>query len=206
MDTTAWITAVSGLIGAVIGAGAALVGQFVQARSQSRAETATEHKQAIEDVLVTAQAVDLRAHESMLIATNAGSLGGMASRMLRTTTPVDLHELLRGISNEADTLQRAAARVWLLGDEDTVRLTNAVVLAATDVVSAHHAVTTRRIWNYVHVGLTGRHAKNETRLAEARNRLASARKALVEHSRLILGLHQMDPFSVADPHLGPSAQ
>ena len=87
------------------------------------------------------------------------------------------------MSEEANTLQRAAAQLWLFADEETVALANSVVLAATDVVSAHQDITVSRMHNYLRVALLGRYARDVEQVSVARSQLAAARRALIVHSR-----------------------
>jgi hypothetical protein len=51
VDEAAWVSSAVGLIGAVVGAAAALWGQAAEARRRARDETARERKLAIEEVL-----------------------------------------------------------------------------------------------------------------------------------------------------------
>lgn len=188
VDTSSWLTAAFGLVGAVIGAVAALLGQSLQATRKARAEASRENKLAVEEVLVRSQAVDLKAHEMMLLATNLGSLTGLISRVIGAVAPIDFLEVFERMNHEANALQRAAAQVWLFADERTVVLTNAVVLAAMDVVEAHHEPTVGAIRNYTQIALTGRHARNSDRVAATRKALAEARRSLVTHTRSRLDL------------------
>ena len=196
VDSSAWITAVSGLVGAVIGALAALLGQFLNSRSQARADAAKERKLAIEEVLVRSQAIDLRGHELLLIATNLGSFSGLVSRVIGNVAPVDFLEVFDRMNVESIGLQRAAAQIWLFADDETVALTNAVALAAADVVTAHHQPAVGRAHQYARIALTGRHSRDLERLKASREVLADARKALINHTRTTLGLGETDPFAI----------
>ena len=93
MDIATWVTAASGLVGALLGAGAALLGQFFEARHRASAERGTEIKSAIVEVLVQAEVLDMRANSMMALAGNVGSLNGLLSRMLGSVTPLDMDEL-----------------------------------------------------------------------------------------------------------------
>lgn len=196
MDTATWVTAASGLVGALIGASAALVGQVLEARRRARGERDGELKNAIEEVLVQSGAIDMRGHELMLLATNAGSFNGLLSRMLGNFAPLDIAEIFDRLHGEGTALQRAAARVWLMGDPQAVALTNGVVLAAAEVVAAHHEPNAGRWRNLALIAATGRHAKDVERVESARRDLAEARRALAEHARRVLNLPETDLFAV----------
>jgi hypothetical protein len=196
VETATWVTAASGLVGALIGASAALVGQLLDAGRRARAAQQDELKSAIEEVLVQAGAVDMRGHEMMLLAANAGSLNGLISRMLGSFAPPDIAQVFETLNGEGKALQRAAARVWLMGDRQTVALTNAVVLAAAEVVAAHHEPATSRWRSEALIAATGRHTRDVARVADARRALAKSRRALAEHARQVLDLPEIDLFAV----------
>ena len=196
-----WVPAGIGFVGAVIGAGAALLGQWLNHRLQMRSAAAFEHRSAVEEVLVCSQAVDLRAHELVLLAANLGSLSGLVARAVGSLAPVDLLAVFGRVDAAADELQRAAARVWLFADPRTVALTNTVVLAAMDVVDAHHQPARGRAWSLAKVAVSGQLGVDATRVTAAREELASARRALIGHARQTLRLTEVDPFEGV---VGPS--
>jgi hypothetical protein len=84
-------------------------------------------------------------------------------------------------------------------DQKTIELTNAVVLAATDVVSAHQSVPARGLFARHVIGLfRGRKFGDEAAMKASREKLANARRALVEHTRNDLGLPPVDLFAMPD--------
>jgi hypothetical protein len=194
VDEATWIPAAVGLGGVVIGAVAALWGQAVEARRRVRDDAARERKLAIEEVLVRSQAIDRRGHELVLIATNLGSFTGTITRLVGSVAPVDFIQLFDRLNDEVTALERAAARVWLFADTRTVALTNAVTIAAAEMITAHHAPTAGRAWNLTRVALTGRHAVDVDRIAVSREGLATSREALIRHTRGFLKLPATDPF------------
>lgn len=198
VDEAAWISGAVGLVGAVIGAVAALWGQAVEARRRVRDEASRERKLAIEEVLVRSQAIDRRGHELVLIATNLGSLTGTITRIVGSVAPVDFILLFDRLNEEVTALERAAARVWLFADPRTVALTNAVTIAAADMITVHHAPVSGRAWNMARIALIGRHAVDVEGIAASRERLANSREALINHTRGILDLPATDPFQVED--------
>ena len=194
-----------GLIGTVIGAGAVLLGQALEARRQAKAEAQREHKLAVEEVLVRSQAVDLLAHEMVLLAANLGSISGFFSRAIGAVSPVDFLAVFERMNNEATAMQRAASQVWLFADERPVSLSNAVVIAAAEVMNAHQAHSTGSIRRYTTVLVVGRHPSDAARLGDARAALSEARRALILHTRTCLDLPEADPYSVLDPTLSQAA-
>ena len=196
MQIDHWLTAASSLVGALIGAGAALAAAYMQLRRSRKAESERERKLAIEEVLVRAVAIDFQAHNMALLASNAGSLDGLLARVLGSVAPVDYAAMFDKLSAEGNALNRAAAQVWLFGEDKTVRLTNAVVLAATDVVTAHTSGGRGWLGTRLMVAFSGHHAGDTKRIAEARRKLAEARRALVEHARRTLGVEHVDLFAL----------
>jgi len=83
----------------------------------------------------------------------------------------------------------------LFADERTVALTNAVVLAAMDVVDAHHTPATNRTFTWARVALGGRYASDIDLTATLRHTLSLARRELVLHARDEMGLPVIDPFA-----------
>ena len=122
--------------------------------------------------------------------------------MVGNLTPIDLQGLFDRMDEEANGLQRAASRVWLFADEKTVALTNAVVLAAMDVVEAHHTPQSGRAFTLARVALIGKFANDADQTATLRNTLSLARRDLVQHARHQMDLPDVDPFSTP---LGRSA-
>lgn len=196
MQLDPWVTAVGGLVGALIGASAALGAQYFQSRQARKQDAERERKHAIEEVIVRALAIDMRVHEMTVLAANAGSLDGLLARLLGTVVPLDYAAMFDTLHVEADGLNRAAAQVWLFGDEDTVKLTNAVTLAATDVIDAHTQPKTNWILNLFRVALLGRPARDVERIESSRKGLAQARRTLVDHTRRKLNLEDVDLFAV----------
>lgn len=193
MPSDQWATALSSLVGAIIGAGAALTAQHMQWRHTRKAESEQEWKLAIVEVLVRAQAVDLRAHDMTLLALHASSLSGLVPRVLGSVSPVDYTVMSERLIADANALNQAAAQVWLFGDDKTVKLTNAVVIAAADVVAAHTTAKGKR----PHIlAFFGRRSHDEEQIAGARECLAEARRALADHTRQAFRLEHVDLFSL----------
>lgn len=196
MHLEQWLTGVIGLIAAAIGASAAIGAQAIQLREGRKADAERERKHAVEEVLVRAGAIDLRAHEMTVLAANAGSLNGTLARVLGIIVPLDYADMFDKLNHEANALNRASARVWLFGDDQTVRLTNAVTLAATAVIEAHTRPRTHWILNLFRVALLGRTSRNDESIKTTRQALANARRDLVEHTRRRLNLEDVDLFAL----------
>lgn len=195
VDTNTWFPAVAGLVGAIIGAVAAVTSQVLQARRARKDQAEREYKLAVEDVLVRSQTMDMRTREMVLLASDVGSLAGLVARVFGSVAPVDHIAMFDRLHDEATALQRAAAQLWLFGDKRVVELSNAVVLAAAEVVSAHPSSRLSRTSNYLRIALTGRFAHDLERVQDARVALAEARQDLVQYAREELGLEAIDPFA-----------
>lgn len=196
MEWSDWIAASSALVGALIGAGAALLAQSIQLRGATKAAADQERKLAVEELLVRAHAVDQRSHQVMLLATNLGSFNGLVSRMIGNLAPVDLQAVFERLDVEGDALQRAASQIWLFADDEKmVALANSVVLAAMEVVEAHHLPRGGRTSTYAQVAILGRFANSDAEMRSARKQLSTARSDLVAHVRDSLGLAEIDLFA-----------
>jgi hypothetical protein len=190
------MTAVISLIAAAIGASAAIGAQFMQLRAARKLDAERERKHAVEEVIVRAGAVDLRAHETTLLAANAGSFNGTLARVLGTVVPLDYADMFDKLNREATALSRAGAQVWLFGDAQAVKLTNAVTLAATAVVDAHTQPRTHWGLNLLRVALLGKPLQDDHNVARTRQALAKARRDLVEHTRQQLNREDVDLFAL----------
>jgi hypothetical protein len=115
------------------------------------------------------------------------SLAGLLGRLLGNFAPVDWLAVFDRLTSEADGLQRAATRVSLTADLETVRLTDAVARAAAEVVEAHAAHTGNRFIHYLRIALLGRYSRDAARLSASRGALEAAQRALVQHTRGELG-------------------
>jgi hypothetical protein len=193
VDPNQVLLALTSVIAAVIGAGAVVGAQHIHWK-RDRAAAEVDHLQrAVEDVLVTSLSIDLRAHQLTLLATDASSVSGLLSRILGAVAPVNMSSLFETLNSEANALNRASSQVWMAGDQDTVKLTNSVVLAAMDVVEAHHATRQgNRIVRFLRELFFGRQLGDPEQVEKCRAKLAFARSDLVEHTRLTFGLPSVD--------------
>ncbi|WP_152186072.1 hypothetical protein [Segeticoccus rhizosphaerae] len=137
-----------------------------------------------------------------LLASNAGPLYGLVARVLSSAAPLNYAEMAESLSSDADALSRAAAQVWLFGDDQTVKLTNAVVLAAADVVTAHTAQAGRRLTTVLNVAVFGWLPYDGEGVARAQQALAKTRRALTDHTRQALKLKPVDVFGLPVPPPG----
>lgn len=190
------MTGVISLIAAAIGAGAALGAQFMHLREARKAETERERKHAVEEVIVRAGAIDMRAHEMTLLAANTGSLHGTLARVLRIVVPLDYADMFDKLNRETNALSRAAAQVWLFGDDQTVKLTNAVTLAAAALVDAHTQLKSHWLLNFFRVALLGQPSRDDENIHRARQALAKARRDLVDHTRRKLDREDVEMFAL----------
>lgn len=183
MTFSDWFLAGSSLLGALIGASAALLGAFQQRRSDARTQVRADAQRAVQQVLRLSQVMDLRAHEIVLVSTNVGSLGGVAMRVIGAVAPVDFMALFDRLDSTADALLGAAVEVKMLADSRTIELCDEVIACAMKIVTAHHEPSTPRAVNMARIALTGRHAKDVVRIADARAALQERHAALTQHVR-----------------------
>lgn len=196
MDLNQWMTGFISLVAAGIGASAAIGAQLLQLRHARKVDDERERKHAVEEVIVRAGAIDLRAHEMTLLAANSGSLNGTLARVLGIVVPLDYADMFEKLNREANALSRAAAQVWLFGDGQTVKLTNAVTLAATSVVDAHTQPRTHWALNLFRVALLGKPSRDAGSIQHTRQALANARRNLVDHTRRQLDREDVDLFAL----------
>lgn len=197
MDYSPLITAGSSLLGAVIGAGAAIGSQRLQWWRERRANAERTRQQAIEEIAAVVLSLDLASHRMVLAARDFSSLSGQLNRLLRVSRAFDLNELFGEVAAHGDALNRAAAQIWMTADQETIRLTNAVVATATDLVAAHSAVQTAT-WKQARRVLEGFDLADQENVAAVRKTLANARRALVDHTRKELGLPPVDLFALPE--------
>lgn len=195
MDYSPLVAAGGSLVGAALGASAVLGSQMLQWRRERKAGIERSRQQAVEELLVQAESIDLASHFMVTIAQEFTSLSGQLNRLLRISTAFDLANLIANLSRHADALNRAAAQIWMTADQETVRRTNAVVLAAMDLVSAQSAVQPAT-WRHARRLLQGMELADESVVAAARQKLANARRDLVEHTRRQFGLPHVDLFAL----------
>lgn len=110
MHLDRWITGVITLLAAAIGTTAAIGAQSIQSRQGRKADAERERKHAVEEVIVRAGAIDLRAHEMTVLASNAGPLSGTLARVLGTVVPLDYADMFDKLNREANALSRASAQ------------------------------------------------------------------------------------------------
>lgn len=198
MNSTTWLPAAAGLAGALVGAIAVIKAQLIQSAQQADADEKRDYRLAVCEVLVRAQGVNLRANDAIHLAAHAGSFQGAATRTLGVFTPVDLQGIFDRMNVEADALQRAASTIWICGDQRAVELTNAVVIAAMDLVTAHHEPGAGPVRYYARIAFAGRHTRATDTLQAATSSLAVARRELTAYARDRLGCGAVDLWSVGD--------
>lgn len=197
MDYSPLITAGSSLLGAVIGAGAAIGSQRLQWGRERKADAERALQQAIEEIAAQVLSLDLASHRMVLAARDFSSLSGQLNRMLRVSRAFDLNDLFGEVARQGEALNRAAAQIWMTADQETIRLTNAVVMTATDLVTAHSAVQPAT-WEKPRRVLDGFDLADQEKVSEVRKKLADARRELVDHARKKLGLPRVDLFALPE--------
>lgn len=205
MDVSPLITAASSLLGALIGAGAALGSQRLQWGRERKANAERGRQQAIEEIASQTLTLDFASHRMVLAAKDFSSLTGQLNRVVRVSTAFDLHDLFRELETRGEALNRAAAQIWMTADQETVRLTNAVVATAADLVAAHSAVQPAT-WRKPRRVLDGFDLADQDKVAEARTKLADARRALLDHTRKELRRPPVDLFALPDGFIDTSKE
>jgi hypothetical protein len=194
------VSALGPLVGALIGAAAALLGQRQQWKLDRKADGETESKVAVQELAVRAQSLDMASHQAAAIGVTFASLGGQLNRLIGIVTPLDPPAIFDDMNVHFEGLNRAAAQLRMSGDQETVRLTNAVMAAAASVIEAHHAALPSR-WLLLRefIGLfTGTKLRNQAAIDDARTRLADAVRDLVAHTRRTLSLSPVDLYAVPE--------
>jgi hypothetical protein len=193
---TAWITTAFGLGGVLVGAGAALLGQYLQWRREKKDRDHASRENAVEEVIVRALTVSWEAHNITVMAQEFSSMNGFLNRLFGVIKPFDYQALFAKLRSEIEALNRAGAQVLMSEDQETVTLTNAVVKASMDVLDAvtgHPKVgllgKILRIWRGVRFG-------EVAAIKVAQQRLGDARRALVDHTRGSLNLKAVDLFAL----------
>lgn len=193
MDPNQVVTATATLLAAVIGASAVLLAQRAHWHRARVAEAQDQVAGAIQEVLVISLSIDLRAHEFSILARDTSSMAGQVGRLFGTVTAVDIQRVFELLNTDAAALTRASTQIWMASDQETVELTNDLVLAAMEVVEAHHARRPgNRIIRLLHELFFGKQLGDPTRVEATRVKLAEARRQLVHHSREQLGLPAVD--------------
>lgn len=182
VDYSPFVTAGSSLTGAVVGAGAVLGSQALQWRRERKADRDRMLQRAIEEVLVQVESIDLSLHLAVSMAKEFTSLSGQLNRLVRVSAAFDWRDLYSDLNTHLEELNRAAAQIWMSADRETVRLTNAVVLATADIVTAHSAVRPAS-WRRLRRLVDGMELADPVAVAEVRARLSAARRNLVDHTR-----------------------
>lgn len=143
-----------------------------------------------------ALSLSLAAHQVTVLAQEFSSLNGFLDRILGVTRSFDHQALFADLNRELDALNRAGAQIWISQDQETVTLTNSVVMASLEVLGAVASLPKVglfgmlvRIWRGVRFG-------HDDAIQIAQKRLADARKALVEHTRESLKLEAVELFAL----------
>ena len=127
----------------------------------------------------------MASHQAVSLAGAFTSVGGQLNRLIRIVTPFDQQALFEGMNVHFEGLNRAAARLRMTQDQETVCLTNAVMLAAAEVIEAHHASPSRRrrLLRMLHELFAGKQLGDPAAISRSRATLAESVRALVAHMR-----------------------
>lgn len=177
------MTAVTSMVSAVIGALAAIGAVAFQARQQTRESGRQGEQEAVEQLIVRATAVVLRAQQSSIIAPAIGSLSGGVGRLFRIMAPVDLSAFSEPLVAEAIGLEHAAAKVQLLSDATTRAAAESLVSADMDVVTAYSSESGNRARRYLLLILFGKRLVDPDEIARAVGELVTQRREFERHIR-----------------------
>jgi hypothetical protein len=120
---------------------------------------------------------------------------------MRLRKPSDLFEFTDWMAQDVAPLNAAWSVIWARGDQEMIRLANALLSACSDLIGASTALQPARShWERVRRVVVGERWTDEQR-AEAQQvleQLAHARKALAEHARRKLGKPVVEVFGHDD--------
>lgn len=198
MDLDLLVPAAASLLGAVIGGVAVLMGQQQQDKRNRKGDVEDDYRRAVEELAVRANALDVASHQVVSLTSTFTSLAGQLNRLLGIVTPFDQQALFTDMNAHHDALIRAATHLRGNHDQETVRLTNAVLYAAAEIVAAHHAApdATRSLIRIVGSLYAGKAIGNPDQIASARSHLAESVQNLLGHARRALGHAEVDLSAV----------
>lgn len=192
MDPQLLIPLAASLLGTVIGGGVVLTSQRLQWRQDQHVAHDTDLRQAAEEVIVHAHALDIASHQAISITSGFATLGGTLNRFLRIVTPLDQHALLAPMTQHFEALQRATARLRLTQDQATIGHVNEVMAAAGAVIEAHSALLPAAPIVNLFRRLVGRLARDNAQVVAARSDLAAAVEGLIGATRSRLQLDSVE--------------
>ena len=201
VDYESLVPVISSLLGALIGAGAVLVSQRRQWKQDRQVDGDDQCERAVQELSVRASSLDMASHQAVSVVASFSSLGGQLNRLIGIVTPLDHQALFNGMNTHFEALNRAAAQLRMTQNQETIKLTNAVMFAAGSVIEAHHAAPSSRwsLVDVVHNLFAGRQMGGDrATVEEARATLGEAVRVLVEYTRKQLNHPHVDQWAVPE--------
>lgn len=157
-------------------------------------------KLTVQELVARVSSLDVASRQGILLAASFTFLGGQLNRLIRIVTPYDPHSMFAEMNIHFEGLNRAAAELRMTHDQQTIELTNAVAMAAAQVIDAHHArpASRRSLLQFLKQLITGRTMGNDQAVKQARLKLSEATRDLVHYAREQLGHPQVDIWAVPE--------
>ncbi|GAB3055065.1 hypothetical protein GCM10027053_14830 [Intrasporangium mesophilum] len=161
----------------------------------SAAAARKSEEEAIIELLAATRLLSHRANGFRMTVKLVQSRGAKRDRRSGHMVPIDPEAAFERLVQADQVLARASGKVWLIGEPEAVRLTNALTLAASDVVSAHMGQRSRGLRRVLHdlqMQYTAKLPGVESRIDEANQAWGAAGRALAEYARRKYGLEYVN--------------
>jgi hypothetical protein len=192
--TDGWLALTAALASAALTGFASLGVVWIQEWRRNKAAEHASLVQAVEVLLTKSHSITARAQQLSIFAQTYSKVGTHVGLLMGAQKPLDFPQLFEPLLADQEMLIRAASRVWMEKDQRTIALTNNVVLAAADVVTAVRPQPPGWPTKLV----KGWGPADIDTVDQAIRGLAQARRALVEEARKALGQPGVDVFAVPD--------
>ena len=200
MNYDSLVPVIGSLFGVLIGVWATLVTQRRQWKEDRQVDDQNECRLAVRELSVRASSLDMASHQVVSVTSSFTSLGGQLNRLIGIVTPLDPQALFNGMNSHFEALNRAAEQLRITGDQETVKLTNAVMFAAASVIEAHHAAPSAgwSLARLLRMLFAGKRRGDQAAIQEARASLGEAVRVLVEYTREHLNHPRVDLWAVPE--------
>lgn len=190
--------AIVAAFGAAILTGLASLGVvWFQEWKRGRAADRDTLAKAVLDMLSRSMAVASRAQAVAEMVPLRSGLGEGVDIATRVRKPLDMFEFHDWLAQDLAPLSAAWSVIWTQGDQEMVRLANALLAACSDLIGA--STDTGQAGSYlerVRRVIVGERWTDEQRseAQDALKKVAAARKALAEHARRTFGRQHVELF------------
>ena len=192
-------TAIASLVGALIGAAAALIGAWLQTERQAKAAEAAAHQRAYGDLLVASVGLAWRVNSLLHTLQSRSGPGEGLSVVLGIRPPADAQQLHDWIAADYRPLLDAWSRTWVAGTPEMVDKANALLDACANITAIFDTAAPATLAGRVRRNLTGITTQETDQLEalwhERMKALAVARKELAELVRRETGRAPANLFS-----------